>query len=241
MAIQDVVLPGAGSKVATDKIGADRLVQILKIAVGAEGVLALAAAGAGAVDAGTLRTTLASDDAAVVALASLISTVGAASDAAWDYGATGTLNAIGKAQANELVAQGLKLGELDDAQWDGTGNPASLIALWKRLANNDPVIVTPSSAEYETVAASQTDQMMGVTGAIGDTIEGILVIPASTSPGAISIEDGSTNTTVFAGGASSVTSLIPFYIPLNNIATVSGGWEITTGANVSCIVFGTFS
>ena len=75
MAIQDVVLPGAGSKVATDKIGADRLVQILKLAVGAEGVLALAAAGAGVVDAGTLRTTLASDDAAVVALANLVSTV----------------------------------------------------------------------------------------------------------------------------------------------------------------------
>lgn len=98
-----------------------------------------------------------------------------------------------------------------------------------------------ASAEYEKVAASQTDQMMGPTGAVGDKIEGILVIPATTSPGEISIEDGATNTVVFTGGASSVTNLIPFFIPLMNIASVSGGWEITTGANVSCIVFGDFT
>ena len=97
------------------------------------------------------------------------------------------------------------------------------------------------SADYETVAASQTDQMMGATGAIGDTIEGILVIPATTSPGAISIEDGDTNTVVFTGGASSVADLRPFLIPLLNIISASGGWEITTGANVSCIVFGKFT
>ena len=111
-------------------------------------------------------------------------------------------------------------------------------------ADLDPTLavsVVQKSAEYETVAASQTDQMMGPTGAAGDTIEGILVIPATTSPGAISIEDGATNTTVFTGGASSVLTLHPFWIPLNNIATASGGWEITTGANVSCIVFGNFT
>ena len=83
--------------------------------------------------------------------------------------------------------------------------------------------------------------MMGPTGAIGDKIEGILVIPAPTSPGEISIEDGATNTVVFTGGASSVTNLIPFFIPLLNIASVSGGWEVSTGANVSCIVFGDFT
>lgn len=98
-----------------------------------------------------------------------------------------------------------------------------------------------ASAEYEKVAASQTDQMMGPTGAAGDKIEGILVIPATTSPGEISIEDGATNTVVFTGGASSVTNLIPFFIPLLNIASVNGGWEVTTGANVSCIVFGDFT
>lgn len=121
------------------------------------------------------------------------------------------------------------------------GVPAGGVATIQGIAGMVGLKVYGQSSEYETVAASQTDQMMGPTGAIGDTIEGILVIPATTSPGAISIEDGSTNTTVFTGGATSVSNLIPFWIPLNNIASVSGGWEITTGASVSCIVFGNFT
>lgn len=105
------------------------------------------------------------------------------------------------------------------------------------LATDDPAVY----CEYETVAASQTDQMLGPTGAVGDSLAGMLIIPATTSPGAVSIEDGSTNTTVFAGGSNSVSSLVPFYIPLMNIKTVSGGWEVTTGANVSVIAFGNFT
>lgn len=31
-------------------------------------------------------------------------------------------------------AQHVPLGSLTDAAWDGTGNPASLIALWKYIA-----------------------------------------------------------------------------------------------------------
>jgi hypothetical protein len=94
--------------------------------------------------------------------------------------------------------------------------------------------------QMETVAASQTDQMMGGAGAVGDYISHILVVPATTSPGAISIEDGATNTTVFTGGASSVSNLIPFAIPLGSKST-AGGWEITTGLNVSCLVYGKFT
>lgn len=103
--------------------------------------------------------------------------------------------------------------------------------------------IDPAPGDYETVAASQTDQMMGATGAIGDRLDGLLVIPATTSPGEVSIEDGSTNTVVFAGGATSVSNLIPFFIPFgtSGILSVNGGWEITTGANVSAIAFGQFT
>lgn len=97
------------------------------------------------------------------------------------------------------------------------------------------------SAEYETVAASQTDQVMGTTGAAANTIEGILVIPATTSPGPISIKDGAGSAlTVFTGGASSVSNLVPFWIPLNNIQCTTN-WKVTTGTNVSCYVFGDFT
>jgi hypothetical protein len=97
-----------------------------------------------------------------------------------------------------------------------------------------------AQTDYETVAASQTDQMLGATGAIGDYLAGLLVIPATTSPGAVSIEDGSTNITVFTGGADSVSNLVPFFIPLG-IKSVSGGWEITTGSSVSVIGVGDFT
>lgn len=95
--------------------------------------------------------------------------------------------------------------------------------------------------QYETVAASQTSQIMGTAGAKGDYIEGLLVVPASTSPGAVTLIDGTTSITVFAGGASSLTTLIPFYIPLGINSVGANGWSITTGASLSLIAMGKFS
>jgi hypothetical protein len=97
-----------------------------------------------------------------------------------------------------------------------------------------------SNAEYETVAASQTAQILGATGAAGDYISGVLVIPATTSPGNVLLLDNATSITVFTGGASSVTSLVPFFIPLGMIS-VSGAFKLTTGTNVSCIGIGNFT
>lgn len=93
---------------------------------------------------------------------------------------------------------------------------------------------------YETVAASQTGQALGPTGAVGDYIESILVIPATTSPGNVLLLDNATSITVFTGGATSVVDLKPFIINLG-INSVSGAWKITTGANVSCIGIGKFT
>lgn len=95
--------------------------------------------------------------------------------------------------------------------------------------------------EYETVAASQTDQVMGATGATGDYISGLLIVPASLSPGAVSIKDGSGSAiTVFAGGTNSVACLVPFFVPLGIRAT-GAAWKVTTGANVSAIAIGDFT
>ena len=96
------------------------------------------------------------------------------------------------------------------------------------------------AGEYETVAASQTAQVLGATGATGDYISGILVVPATTSPGNVLLLDNATSITVFAGGASSVSNLVPFFINLGMVS-VSGSWKITTGANVSCIGIGNFT
>lgn len=120
--------------------------------------------------------------------------------------------------------------------------PAGTNAIGKLAANAGVNIgdVVPAGYEYETVAASQTAQALGATGATGDLINGILVIPASTSPGNVILLDNATSITVFAGGASSVSNLVPFFIPLG-IKSVSGAWKITTGASVSCIGVGDFT
>jgi hypothetical protein len=94
---------------------------------------------------------------------------------------------------------------------------------------------------YETVAASQTDQALGGTGAAGDYLDGVLVVPATTSPGNVLIQDGSgTEITIFTGGAGSVSNLVPFMIPVGACSR-SGAWSITTGANVSAIGIGMFT
>jgi hypothetical protein len=46
--------------------------------------------------------------------------------------------------------------------------------------------------------------------------------------------------TVFAGGASSVTSLVPFNIYVG-AASVAGAWQVTTGANVQVIAAGNYT
>lgn len=107
-------------------------------------------------------------------------------------------------------------------------------------AAGDVNVVDTTIDDYETVAASQTAQVLGATGATGDYLSGILVVPATTAPGNVLLLDNATSITVFTGGTGSVVSLIPFFIPIG-ASSVSGAWKITTGANVSCIGVGKFT
>lgn len=96
-------------------------------------------------------------------------------------------------------------------------------------------------SEYETVAASATDQGLGATGATGDYLSGVLIVPATTSPGPVSIKDGAgLAITIFTGGTTSVSNLVPFFVPLG-IKSTAGAWKLTTGAAVSAIGVGNFT
>lgn len=102
--------------------------------------------------------------------------------------------------------------------------------------------MSPAPDRYEYIAASQTDDVLGTAASrAGDELWGVLVVPETTSPGAVSIKDGSgTARVIFVGGAASVASLVPFYIPIN-ARSQNGGWSLTTGANVHVIATGQFS
>jgi hypothetical protein len=93
---------------------------------------------------------------------------------------------------------------------------------------------------YETVAASQTAQVLGGTGANGDYIKRLIIIPASVSPGAVALLDGSTSINVLPGGTNSLTELKPITVELGMTST-TGPWKITTGASVSVIAIGDFT
>jgi hypothetical protein len=74
-----------------------------------------------------------------------------------------------------------------------------------------------------------------------------LVIPESTSPGAVTLYDSTDGSPVdenvrviFEGGASSVSNLVPFFIPIG-AKSVKGGWKVTTGAAVHVIAIGSFT
>lgn len=133
------------------------------------------------------------------------------------------------------------LGAIGDAAWaSGSG---SLVALLKTVAtqaaSTAPVPIAQAD-EYETVAASATDQVIGATGATGDRLAGILIQPGTTSPGTVIIKDNTTVIYTFPGGASSVSTLIPFAVPLG-IKSVNGAFKVTTGANVTVIALGDFT
>jgi hypothetical protein len=107
------------------------------------------------------------------------------------------------------------------------------------VASTVPSPVQAKNPDYETVAASATDQVMGSAGAAGDYLSHVIIQPATTSPGNVIIKDGATTILTFPGGASSVTTLIPFMVPLGITAATS--WKITTGADVSAVGVGDFT
>jgi len=100
---------------------------------------------------------------------------------------------------------------------------------------------------YEAIAASQTAQVLGATGAIGDVIRTLIIVPATTAPGAVSVGDGdNADIPVYTGGTvgADLTPIVINFGP-DGIKAVDGGspvgWDVTTGANVSVIAIGRFT
>ncbi|MES0090994.1 hypothetical protein [Mesorhizobium sp. M0030] len=103
----------------------------------------------------------------------------------------------------------------------------------------DPDGKISSNGEFETVAASQTDQVMGTTGAIGDVLASLVCVVATAATAQVQIKDG-------AGSAITVLPNSPgggvgTYTLLFNLRSLAGAWKITTGAGVSVIATGNFT
>lgn len=140
-----------------------------------------------------------------------------------------------------LGSDGTAVDAVAGAGVNGTGVQRVTVATDDALHTKLQPMSKSFEGDYETVAASQSTQALGATGAAGDYLYGLLIVPATTSPGNVQIKDGSNSAiTVFTGGATSVADLKPFLIPLNMVSVV-GAWQVTTGANVSAIGVGSFT
>ena len=52
-------------------------------------------------------------------------------------------------------------------------------------------VVEQGQFDYETVAASQSDQVLGVTGAVGDFLHRLIIVVATAATSQVQIKDGS--------------------------------------------------
>lgn len=118
----------------------------------------------------------------------------------------------------------------------------SMIALLPTaLGGSGGLKVDDIFGQYETVAASQTAQVMGATGATGDYLAYVEVFPGTAGCGVVTILDNAGTWGTFAGGGTTaLPSLVPFRIDVGAYST-SGAWKITTGANVTAVGVGKFT
>lgn len=111
------------------------------------------------------------------------------------------------------------------------------------LAGEDPEadvqITHEGGPDYESVAASQTNQVLGATGAAGDYLGRVVCVVTTAATAQVQIKDGSgTAITIFpnspGGGIGTYTVDL-------GIKSVSGAWQITTGAGVAVLATGSFT
>jgi len=94
----------------------------------------------------------------------------------------------------------------------------------------------PYRYAYETVAASQTAQVLGGAGAKGDFLYQMIVTVNTAATSTVSILDGATS-----------IALMPANTPIGvysldiELASANGAWSVTTGAGVTVIGCGIFS
>lgn len=137
------------------------------------------------------------------------------------------------------TAPSIKHNEAHPLSMDTAGNLR--VTMGTLLAGEDAtngVLRTARMYEYETVAASQTGQVLGATGAAGDYLAHLILVVSTAATAATTILDGATSIAIFPNspGGGIGTYVIPV-----NLVSVSGAWSVTTGAGVAVIAVGLFT
>lgn len=96
----------------------------------------------------------------------------------------------------------------------------------------------PYRYQYETVAASQTGQVLGGTGAAGDYLHRVIISIVTAATGTVTLLDGATSIVISTGAAT--LPLGTFSVEVNALSK-NGAWSITTGAGATVVAVGIFS
>ena len=70
-------------------------------------------------------------------------------------------------------------------------------------------VAQPYKYQYETVAASQTAQVLGGTGAIGDYVHRLIISVVTVATSGVTLIDGSTSIVILTGAATNCQGFIP--------------------------------
>lgn len=132
---------------------------------------------------------------------------------------------------NELVTP------LGDSAMDETLNSLRVTSTAEDTANT--VMKIERQGEWETVAASQTDQALGSTGAAGDYLEKLIITVGTAATAAVSIKDG-TGSSIPVLPNSPGGGIGVYVVPLDMIS-LDAGWKVTTGAGSTVIAVGRFT
>lgn len=97
-----------------------------------------------------------------------------------------------------------------------------------------------SPGKYETVAASQSAQVLGATGAVGDVLERLICVVATTATSQVQITDGNGSAITVLPNAVAAVGTYVIECDMVAVNPTTPGWKVTTGAGVSVIAVGAF-
>jgi hypothetical protein len=98
----------------------------------------------------------------------------------------------------------------------------------------------PHTHSYETVAAGQTDQVLGGAGGVGDYLERLIVTVATAATGTVEIQDGD-GTAIPITAANTPIGVYPVELRIRARNATTPGWKVTTGAGATAIGIGQFT
>jgi hypothetical protein len=89
---------------------------------------------------------------------------------------------------------------------------------------------------YEHVAASQTAQVLGTTGATGDYLHRLVITVGTAATSTVSLLDNTTAHVLVAAN----TAIGVYSIEMNTFSK-NGAWKVTTGAGAEVVAVGNFT